>query len=317
MAEKPTPYQDLSWIRNDGLLPYTNPRPSDSIGRWEYWTQDFKKAFSVAGEAGTPFSHAKKNGSTSWQDTDTFGDDSRLKLIDYDGGTDSGYVTFTMADGWQGMFYLYSDNDDFFDDNIKENYIYGAWNDDDPHIEEIGEAVNDLEDEGWPAVWVQSNAEYTDSRAITGLDSGDYMSFDIDDESPNAAQARIRIGGDDYLSNTAQDTHMWITCIYLRKWNADYIWEEAEGPPEKPDDDEEEEDDPENPCPAGQELNEYGICVLVTPPEPEVCGDGFIWDPDTASCVPIIKPEDDITGAEMAAVIAAVAGVIFLAIKVV
>ena len=74
---------------------------------------------------------------------------------------------------------------------LKESYIEGNWNDDDPFVEELGEAVNDLEDEGFPSIWVQENSEYTDSRMITGLDSGDYMSFDVDAESDKAAQSRV------------------------------------------------------------------------------------------------------------------------------
>ena len=62
----------------------------------------------------------KKSGSSNakWQDTGTFGDNARLKLIEYDTQT-SGYMTFTMTDNWQGLFYVKSDNDDFFQDEAE------------------------------------------------------------------------------------------------------------------------------------------------------------------------------------------------------
>tara|TARA_R110002020_G_scaffold239166_1_gene451729 strand:+ start:5219 stop:6184 length:966 start_codon:yes stop_codon:yes gene_type:complete len=319
VATKPTPYQDLSWIQNDGLKPYTNPRPSDGIGRWEYWQGTFKEAFDSEGDAGTPFSYAKKSGSSNakWQDTGTFGDNARLKLIEYDTQT-SGYMTFTMADNWQGLFYVKSDNDDFFQDEVKESYIEGNWNDDDPFVEELGEAVNDLEDEGFPSIWVQENSEYTDSRMITGLDSGDYMSFDVDAESDKAAQSRVRLNGVDYLKNTQMDTNVYITCVMLRKWNPDYLW------PALPEDDEEEEEEEQedeedetfNPCPEGQMLNEFGICVLIPTPEPEECEAGFEWNPTTLTCEPIYNPADDVSTFGMLALLGAIALVVFTAVKV-
>ena len=325
MAEKPTPYQDLSWIKNDGISLPIQSQPADGMGRWEYYLGTFKQAISNQGVAGNPFSYAKKGGSNYFQDTATFGTNARLKLVN-ESSTQSGYVTFTMASGWQGLFYIKTGNDDFFEDNVQENWVSDRWNEDDPFVEELGEAVNLLEDEGWPSVWVDDEAEVSDSRAITGLDSGDYISFDVDGESSNAAQARIRIGGDDYLSNVEPDADVWITCVYLRYWNSDFNWLEKICPPGyelidgqcvEIEDDDDNPPPPNDDCPAGYEKNDFGICVLITPPSPEECEEGFIWDPDTASCVPIIRPEDDITGAEMAAVIAAVAGVIFLAIKVV
>ena len=318
MAEKPTPYDDLSWIKTDGISKPTQSRPADGVGRWEYWQGTFKQAFDGAGEAGFPFSNAEKGGLNEWEDTGTpwmdDGDKARLLLENSDGSTTSGWVTFTMAQGWQGMFYVITENNDFFEDNVKGDFIRSNWIDDDAFINELNSVVNDLEDEGWPSVWVQDNAENTDSRMVTGLDSGDYISFDIDGESSEAAQSRVRIGGEDYLSNTEPDNEVWITCMYLRYWNAAYEWPADPNPDPDP---EPPEPDPDDDCPEGYEKNEFGICVLVTPPEPKDCPAGFVYDADTDSCVPIKKPEDDITTGEMIAVIAGIAGVIFLAIKVI
>lgn len=315
VGSKPTPYEGLSWIRNDGILPYTNPRPSDGIGRWEYWQGTFKEAFDTAGTVGTPFSSAKKSGSSNakWQDTGIFGDNAKLKLIEYDDKT-SGYMTFRMADNWQGLFYVKSDNDDFFQDEAKNSYIEGNWNDSDSFVNELGEAINDLEAEGFPSIWVQENSEYTDSRMITGLDSGDYMSFDVDAESDEAAQSRVRLNGVDYLNNTQMDTNVYITCVMLRKWNADFIWPTSEDDEEE----DEEEDEPpvSNPCPEGQEPNEFGICVLIPTPEPEECEPGFEWNPASLTCEPIYNPADDVSTFGMIALLAAIGFVVFTAIKV-
>ena len=319
MANKPSPYEDLSWIQNDGIKAYTNPRPSDGIGKWEYFTGTFKQAVasSISGDTGSPFSNAKLGGLKSWQQSTVFGSDSRLKLVDNDGDTTSGYVTFTMANNWQGLFYVKTENNDFFQDNVKETWVESGWNDSDSFTEEFGEAVNELEIEGWPSVWIQDNSEYTDSRTVFGLDSTDYLSFDIDSESNDAAQSRIRIGGDDYLSNTATDDDIWITCAFLRRWNPTYEWPESDNPNPNPDPEPNPDPDPNNPCQTGYALNEFGICVLIPEPEPEECETGFEWNPLTLTCDPIYNAADDVSTFEMLLLLVGVSLVVYLAVKVV
>jgi len=299
------------------------------LGKWEYFTGTFKQAVdsSISGNAGSPFSNAKLGGLKSWQDSDIFGTNQRLKLIDNDGSTQSGYVNLKMADGWQGLFYVKTANNDFFEDNVKGNWVSDDWINGDGFVEEFGEAVNMLESEGWPSVWVQDNAESSDSRTIFGLDSTDYLSFDIDSESNLAAQSRVRIGGEDYLSNTKIDTHVWISCVYLRKWDADFDWNvkicpigyHLENGDCVKDAEKENDDDPPiyNPCPEGEILNEFGICVLIPIPEPEECETGFEWNPLTLTCDPIYNAADDVSTFEMLLLLAGVSLVVFLAVKVV
>tara|TARA_Y100000004_G_scaffold182241_1_gene228783 strand:- start:1412 stop:2380 length:969 start_codon:yes stop_codon:yes gene_type:complete len=322
VATKPDPYQDLSWIRNDGLLAKTPVRPADGVGRFEYWTGSFKEAFDSRGDVGTPFKSGTKGGLNEWQDSGTFGDNMRLKLINNDGNTTSGYFTVKLADGWQGMFYVKTENNDYFEDLVQGEFVTDNWNDDDDFIEEFGEAVNLLEDAGYPSIWVQDNAETTDSRMIAGLDSGDYISFDIDSESSNAGQARVRLNGEQFLDNVEADNEIWVTCVYLRFWNADYQWPPIDDDDDDDDNDDDDDDDndndddpPFNPCQEGYELNDFGICVPIPEPEPVVCGDGFVLDPETNECVPIKNPEDDVTIAGMIVVIAGIAGIVVLALR--
>jgi len=327
MSTKPNPYQGLSFIKNDGITSPKITRPSDGIGRFEYFQGTLKQAVEsgVANTAGSPFSNAKLGGSKDWQSSNTFGTDSRIKLIDNDGDTASGYITLKLADNWQGLFYVKTENNDFFQDNVKENWVEDNWTNADGFIEEFGEAVNLLETEGWPSVWVQNNAENSDSRMIFGLDSTDYFSFDIDDESNNAAQARVRIGGDDYLSNTEADDEIWITCVFLRYWNDAYIWPAL---PENDDDDQCPEgfelvdgecvpiEKPDDGCPEGQSLNEFGICVAI--PEPEYdkeCEDGYTWNEASKTCELDYDPADDVSTIGMIALLSSIAFVIYLAIR--
>jgi len=100
----------------------------------------------------------------------------------------------------------------------------------------------------------------------------------------------------------------------LRKWNADFVWPTSEDDEEE----DEEEDEPPvfNPCPEGQEPNEFGICVLIPIPEPEECGPGFEWNPASLTCEPIYNPADDVSTFGMIALLAAIGFVVFTAIKV-
>lgn len=275
---KPNPYQFI-----DGTTPYQNR------GRFEYFSGSLKTAIetSRSGEAGSPFSKVVIGGDREYTNSN-----NTLKLIDSDGFTTSGIISLKMADGFQGLFLMRTENNDFFEDYNLEG-ISSDWTNVDNHVEE-------LEGE-WPTVWVQDDAEFSDSRTIFGLDSGDYVSVDIDAESSEAAQMRVRIGGVDYFDNRKHDNEVYLTMLWIRKWNPDFIRP-------MPEDDQEEDYVPPTPtptvCPVGQAPNEYGICV---PIEEEEEGEEGQKEEETV--------EEDVSAFAMVALLAAVGGIIYLALR--
>ena len=233
----PDPFENL-----DGSV---NTRPSDGRGRWVYWGRSFRAAISDSKDSSTPNPPFKSvigpSSNKTWQL-----DDNRLKLIDSDGFTDSGQVSFKLSDGWQMLVYMRTENTDYFDDNTPDA-IRGEWVDVETHAEEIGER-------SWPSIWVQETTgiSFEDSRTVFVMngDTDDYVSVDIDAENAQVGQMRVRLDGEQFVSNTQVDDEVWITMEWLRYWDASYVW-----------------DDPDQDRP------------------PVECGSGFVYDPDSGSCV--------------------------------
>ena len=201
---------------------------TSGTGAFTYWRGSFKSAIDASkrGDSGSPFENVRVDG-VRYEDTSNFGDDQRAKLIDSDSpfGGSSSYITLTLKPGWQALFYVKTENNDFFEDYVNADYETGDWNNSDPFMEELREATDQLTDAGYPSIWIQDNAEASDSRAIFTLDGdrADYMSFDIDSRSSNVGQARIRIDGTQYIQNEEIDNETFITMIWLRQWIPDAV----------------------------------------------------------------------------------------------
>ncbi len=324
---KPNPYQFIF-----------GGNPPSGTGQFEYYTSSLKKAIqdSKDGKAGSPFIKVVRGGAVSYQASD-----NRVKLSDTV-GSGEGFLTFTLAAGFQGLFYLKTGNDDFTEDNVALDHISSDWDDDDSWSENMMDIKGDLEG-SWPSVWVQDNAEYSDSRTVFGLDSGDYCSFDVDSNSGDVAQFRVRIGGDDYFSNAETDSDIWLTKVWIRKWvpskpaptpfvddneyqgallpdgkgdlDGDGVPDGEDFDPYDPDvqnegdtdyDSQGNEIDPMvigDRCPVGFIDNGSGICV----PDPD-------YDPEEP---PEEKPEDDVSTAQMVVLVLGIAAVVVLAVRVV
>jgi hypothetical protein len=324
---KPNPYQFIF-----------GGNPSSGTGQFEYYTGSLKKAIqdSKDGKAGSPFIKVVRGGAVSYQASD-----NRVKLSDTVGGGE-GYLTLTLAEGFQALFYLKTANNDFTEDNVALDHISSDWDGSDSWTENMNEIKGDLAG-SWPSVWVQDNAEASDSRTVFGLDSGDYCSFDVDSNSGQVAQFRVRIGGDDYFSNTETDDDIWMTKIWIRKWvpskpapaapvddneyqgaleeggtgdlDGDGVPDGEDIDPYDPDVQEEGDTDYDSEgnviepvvigdqCPIGFIDNGSGICV----PDPD-------YDPEEP---PEEKPEDDVSTAQMVVLVLGIAAVVVLAVRVV
>jgi hypothetical protein len=318
---KPNPYQYIF-----------GSNPTTGTGQFEYYTGTLKKAIqdSKDGVAGAPFIRVVRGGAVSYQNSD-----QRVKLSDTV-GSGEGYLSLTLAENFQALFYLKTANNDFTEDNVSLDHISSDWNGSDSWSENMTEIKGDLSG-SWPSVWVQDNAEATDSRTVFGLDSGDYCSFDVDSNSGDVAQFRVRIGGDDYFSNTEADNDIWMTKVWIRKWVASKPApqrdNEVQGALEQGgtgdlDNDgiiDSEDFDPNDPdiqvegdvdldingdplvvvgakCPIGFIDNGSGICV----PDPD-------YDPEPEEEE---KPEDEVSTAGMIALLMGVVLVVVVAVRV-
>lgn len=282
---------------------------TQGMGAFTYWTGSFKDAIksSQDGVAGSPFESVRTN-ALYYQDTSNYGDDTRIKLDNRTFGSSS-WVSFTLKPGWQALFYVKTENNDFFEDNVQGDHVKGSWNDGDPFVEELEEATDQLSSAGYPSIWVQDNAEFSDSRAIFTLDgnNADYISFDIDADSPNVGQARIRIDGDQYIQNKKINNEVFITMVWLRKWNPqlDLGGDDEPLPPVDP--------DPEPPtpaieCPVGFEDNGFGICVPIEEGEDEDDGEEDDGNGESQSI-------DDVSLGGIIILLVAIGGTLVLAVR--
>ena len=318
---KPNPYQYIF-----------GSNPTTGTGQFEYYTSSLKQAIqdSKDGVAGAPFIDVVRGGAISYQSND-----NRIKLEDpYN--KKEGYLTLKLAPNFQALFYLKTGNNDFTEDNVSLDHISSDWNGSDSWSENMNDIKGDLAN-SWPSVWVQDNAEASDSRTVFGLDSGDHCSFDVDSNSSAVAQFRVRIGGDDYFSNSETDADLWLTKVWIRKWVAskpapqrdnevqgpleeggtgdldnDGIIDSEDFDPNDPDIQKEGDVDFDNQgdpfiplgdqCPIGFIDNGSGICV----PDPD-------YDPEEP---PEEKPEDDVSTAGMIALLMGVVLVVVVAVRV-
>lgn len=278
----PIPYNPYQFILG------TNPNIPK--GRFLYSSATLKQHIdaSIAGEPGAPF-EVIIGGERSYQN----GDDT-LKLVDRDFGGTSGYVSLKMKPNFQSLWFISTENNDFFDDNAFTG-IRGEW------TSENEIATEDLEG-NWPTVWYQADTVGGLSRTMFGLDEGDYVSIDIDGESSRVAQMRVRIGGVDYYNNKKINDETYLSQLWVRQWNPDFV-NQGYTPIEPDPDVDPITPEPSVECPIGFQDNGFGICVPIVEPDP---------DPDTD---PDVDPAADVSGGAVLLLVAGVIGVVVLAVR--
>lgn len=288
MAQKP-PFNPYEFIDRS--------QPMQRKGQFVYYEASLKDLIQshIDGDPNSPFSNVKIGGTRSYAQ-----ENNRLKLESVVFGT-SGYVSLKMADNFQAIFYARTENNDYFEDQALDS-ISSDWSNTTDAREQLAEA-------GWPSVWVQDDAEFSDSRAVFGLDSGDYVSIDVDGESSSVAQMRVRLSGVDYFNNREISNETFLTKLWIRKWEANLVnplFEDDEGDDEDGDGDSE----PINP-----------------PPSPDKeCPVGYTYDEDLGACVPLEEenggdedestPTDDISTGAVILVALAVGTILFVAVRV-
>ena len=183
-----------------------------------------------------------------------------LKLESVFRGT-SGYVSLKMKTGFQSLFRILTENNDYFEDNALSS-IKSDWND-------TADVLDRLEENGWPSMWIQDDAEFSDSRAVFGLDEGDYVSIDVDGESSRVAQMRIRLSGVDFINGKELSNETFLTKLWVRKWDPNLP--NPNITPEPSPDPDPFIPEPDRECPEGYVFDQtVGACVPIeTDPDPE------------------------------------------------
>lgn len=214
--------------------PYENPatgatRPANQIGGYEYLQRaegkslletafDLSKPvidnpdnYTSAQKMAIPFTKLRQ-GEGTWYNSGTYG----LELKDSDWSGDSGYFTATVQSGWEIAFVMITENNDYFEDNTDSPRSKTNWEDDSTYDSKLDNLSKDS------PIWVQDNAEFSDSRAAFILvgDDDDYVSVDIDDEVKGIANFQVRIGGVKYASDASKmDNETKIGIKWCRRWN--------------------------------------------------------------------------------------------------
>ena len=207
----------------------TGDRPSDQTGAFAYYEGNFKAAYEFSRDnpnsPDAPFKTATLKSPYTW--------DSKVDGIQHDILIDdqfrkNGAIKISMNDGWQAAFFLTTANNDYFEDSIQDSHASSNWSRDLTTAGYVSSrvgaswtgALGELTPE--KPVWVQDDAEYTDSRTafILNGDTNDYLSADIGGDYDSIAQFRVRINGVQYFDNTKIEDDTWIQMVWLRKWDA-------------------------------------------------------------------------------------------------
>lgn len=285
-------------VRKPPFSPYQfidRTQPNQRKGQFVYYSASLKDLIQnhIDGSENSPFEKVIIGGTRSFDQ-----DGNRLELESVVFGT-SGFVSLKMADNFQALFYARTENNDYFEDNA-QNAISDDWEG------TTAEPRQMLADEGFPSVWVQDDAEFSDSRAVFGLDSGDYVSIDVDGESGSVAQMRVRLSGVDYFNNREISNETYLSKLWIRKYEADLP------NPDYIDDDQDDDQDEE---------------IIENDDDPiKECPEGFRYDQEVGACVPIEDDQDDdeeddqpeveVSGFAIVATVALIGVVIYAAVRI-
>lgn len=226
--------------KNYGFV-YNDNRPYGVKGAWVKYSGSLKEAiaYSKTHDNG-PFANVigPKGGVDAYEYLD---DDEKLKLENFNWTSrKSGAIHIRMNAGWYAQVRITTENTDFFDDNRDEGDILdenmAGWEKRPPEA---------LYDAAWPTMWISQSEWIADDVAEFVLSPNDYISFDIDGEFSNIAQARIRMDGIDFVQNKKINNEVYIEFEWIAEWDADYPArvEPVEGDIGTDDEDLDDEDD--------------------------------------------------------------------------
>lgn len=168
---------------------------------WVEYTGTFEDAIKISKTNGAPFKTVRGPKDTyEWQD-----DGNLLKLFE-NTWTDSGALHLRVADGWRVAFRIATENTDYFNDNIRDEYVSGDSDDNflggGSHSEETSptgehDEVDEVwvyEDDGSGDYLGSSWVNESQSNVLFTLWGNDYLSVDVDGDHDSIANFSLNKG---------------------------------------------------------------------------------------------------------------------------
>lgn len=147
---------------------------------WVEYTGSFKDAISISKTDGMPFKTVRgPKDQYTWQDS------GKLLKLHENTFSSSGALHLRVADGWRVAFRIATENTDYFQDNIREEYVVEGDKGDTPDHDEVDEVFVYEDKDFWQEN--QSNVVFT-------LYEDDYLSVDVDGDHSNIANFSLNKG---------------------------------------------------------------------------------------------------------------------------
>ena len=158
---------------------------------WVEYTGSFKDAISISKTDGMPFKTVRgPKDQYTWQDS------GKLLKLHENTFSSSGALHLRVAEGWRVAFRIATENTDYFQDNIREEYVVEGDKGDTPDHNEVDE-VFVYEDKAF----FQENQ----SNVLFTLYEDDYLSVDVDGDHSNIANFSLNKGTVSYDVSTDRE----------------------------------------------------------------------------------------------------------------
>jgi len=158
---------------------------------WVEYTGSFKDAISVSKTDGAPFKTVRgPKDEYTWQDS------GKLLKLHENTWSSSGALHLRVAEGWRVAFRIATENTDYFQDNVRDEYLVEGEMGDDPTHNEVDE------------VWVYEDKDFwqeNQSNVVFTLYEDDYLSIDVDGDHSNIANFSLNKGTVDYDVSTDRE----------------------------------------------------------------------------------------------------------------
>ena len=170
---------------------------------WVEYTGTFEDAIKISKSDGAPFKTVRGPKDTyEWQDGGNL-----LKLFE-NTWSDSGAIHLRVAEGWRVAFRIATENTDYFNDNIRDEYMandsssntFGGTTTDNEQTEGEHDEVDE--------VWVYEDKDFWEenqSNVLFTLWGNDYLSVDVDGDHDHIANFSLNKGTVDYDVSTDRE----------------------------------------------------------------------------------------------------------------
>ena len=175
---------------------------------WVEYTGSFKDAISISRTNNVPFKTVRgPKDEYTWQDS------GKLLKLHENTFSSSGALHLRVADGWRVAFRIATENTDYFNDNIKSEYMANDASSNTFIGMNTGGTSTDNEDpvgehDEVSEVWVYEDKDFwqeNQSNVLFTLYGDDYLSVDVDGDHSNIANFSLHKGTVNYDVSTDRE----------------------------------------------------------------------------------------------------------------